>query len=47
MNDEDLLQFAEYLGLNGIDADLFYESYYNLDNRDVESYYEEDYYEVR
>ena len=47
MNDEDLLKFAEHLGFKGIDADLFYESYYELDNEDIERYYEDDYYEVR
>ena len=26
----------EYLGLHGVDADLFYESYYDLDNESSE-----------
>lgn len=30
----DIEKFAEYLGLNGIDADLFYESYCQLDEYD-------------
>ena len=33
---EDLELFADYLGLDGIDADLFYESYYQLKNEDIE-----------
>lgn len=28
---EDISDFAEFLGLNGIDGDLFYESYYQID----------------
>ena len=36
VNNKDLERFAEALGLHGQDADLFYESYYNLDSRDVE-----------
>jgi len=27
---EDIEEFSKYLGLTGSDADLFYESYYNL-----------------
>ena len=45
MDNEDLLKFAEYLGMKGIDADVFYESYYDLDNDEYESYYEEVEYE--
>lgn len=30
----DLEKFAEYMGLDGADADLFYESYYQLDADD-------------
>ena len=30
----DLEEFAEYLGLNGIDTDLYYESYYQMNNDD-------------
>ncbi len=45
--DPELQEFAEYLGLKGIDKDLFYESYYDLDNAEIERYYDEvveDYY---
>ncbi len=33
---EDIEDFAEYLGLKGIDADSFYESYYNIGNTEEE-----------
>lgn len=33
-SNDDLEKFAEYMGLDGADADLFYESYYNLDSED-------------
>ena len=46
MDNEDIIKFAESIGLYGIDADLFYELYYKLDNDEVERYYEEEY-EVR
>ena len=38
----DLESFAKYLGLSGSDSDLFYESYYNLNDEydDYELYYE-------
>ena len=44
----DLEKFAEHLGLNGIDADVFYETYYQLNTDDVDSetvdaYTEEEY----
>ena len=32
----DFDSFAEYLGLDGIDADMFYEAYYDLDRDDYE-----------
>ena len=32
----DLSELAEYLGLTGIDGDLFYESYYGIDNNTYE-----------
>ena len=32
----DLERFAEALGLDGQDADLFYEAYYNLDSQGME-----------
>ena len=44
-DNDDLLKFAEYLGLKGIDADVFYESYYDLDNDEIERYYDEVEYE--
>jgi len=34
---EDLEKFAEYMGFNGIDSDLFYESYYKI-NEEGEEY---------
>ena len=42
---EDLEKFAEYMGLNGIDSDLFYESYYKMNKEDdeYELYWEESY----
>ena len=36
MDHDDVLQFAEFLGFKGSDADLFYESYYELDNEEYE-----------
>jgi len=42
MDNDDLIKFAEYLGMKGIDADVFYEAYYDLDNRDFEMEYEYD-----
>jgi len=42
---EDLEKFAGYLGLDGIDSDLFYESYYKLTRdkteEELEYYWEE------
>ena len=33
----DMEDFAkDFLGLNGVDVDLFYESYYNIENEDSE-----------
>lgn len=37
----DVEDFASYLGLDGMDADMFYESYYQLN---VDDEYEEDEY---
>ncbi len=34
--DNAVLDFAEYLGLDGVDADLFYESYYDLNSDDYD-----------
>ena len=42
---DDVLDFAEYLGLTGIDRDLYYESYYGLDNRDLEADFIMEHYE--
>ena len=33
---DDVLAFARHLGLEGLDEDLFYESYYQLNNDDYE-----------
>ena len=43
---EDMEEFAsEYLGLSGCDADMFYESYYKMnDNDSMDEYLEEDEY---
>ena len=39
----DMEDFAnEYLGLHGVDADLFYESYYDLDNNSLDEEYAKD-----
>ncbi len=32
LDNSDLETFSEFLGLNGTDADLFYEVYYQLDS---------------
>lgn len=34
----DLEKFAEYLGLDGIDSDVFYESYYQLGSQEYDDY---------
>ena len=34
---DDVIEFANYLGLDGVDADLFYEQYYDLDNEEYDS----------
>ncbi len=33
---DDFENFASYLGFNGIDSDMFYEAYYELDSSDEE-----------
>ena len=33
-DNDDLDQFADYLGLKGVDGDMFYESYYKLNVND-------------
>ena len=40
---DDIIEFAEYIGMKGIDSDLFYESYYQLDNEEYENVIEESY----
>ena len=37
---EDLERFAEYMGFEGVDSDLFYESYYNIRMGKTEDEYE-------
>ena len=37
-NNSDLEKFAEYLGLEGIDSDVFYESYYAMGTEDYDDY---------
>lgn len=32
----ELEAFARYMGIKGLDADLFYEVYYNLDSEELE-----------
>ena len=43
MDNDDLLSFADYLGLKGQDQDLFYESYYGIEYEEpeIEGYYED------
>ena len=40
MKNSELESFAEHLGLTGSDADMFYESYYGIDQDDSEYEYE-------
>ena len=40
-SNEDVLDFAKHLGLEGIDGDLFYESYYQLNSDEYEYDYVE------
>ena len=45
MENDDVLDFAKYLGLEGVDADMYYESYYNIEydydaELALEAYYE-------
>ena len=41
---QDMEDFAQdYLGLAGIDSDLYYESYYQLNDNDGEQYDDEEY----
>ena len=44
MQNDDVLDFAQYLGFTGIDKDMFYESYYDLEyDYDLELALEEHY----
>ena len=41
---QDMEDFAQdYLGLSGIDADMYYEAYYRLKNTEDEEYDDEEY----
>ena len=42
MTNTELEDFANHLGLHGSDADLFYESYYDLDNKEYEQEHAEE-----
>ena len=33
---EDICDFAQYMGLKGVDSDLFFEAYYELDSDSLE-----------
>ena len=37
---EDLEKFAEHMGFDGIDSDLFYESYYKMTREKTDEEYE-------
>lgn len=43
---EDICDFAQHLGLTGVDADLFYEAYYAIDPAASELQVLEDYEEM-
>ena len=43
---EDICDFAERLGLTGVDADLFYEAYYAMDTEAFDLLLEQEYEEV-
>ena len=36
MTNQDFESYAEYMGFKGVDSDIFYESYYQLDNDEYE-----------
>ena len=44
MENDDVLNFAEYLGLKGVDADMYYESYYNIEYDEESELTMEEYY---
>ena len=37
-NTSDLEDFAEYMGFKGVDSDLFYESYYQMNSDEYDDY---------
>lgn len=41
LSNSDLEKFSEYLGFKGIDADVFYETYYQLDTAKFDDMIEE------
>lgn len=43
---EDICDFAQYMGLTGVDSDLFYEAYYELNSDELELELAEEEYEV-
>ena len=44
LTSQDMEDFAQdYLGLSGIDSDLYYESYYQLNQEDPDGYDDEEY----
>lgn len=43
LSNEDLEIFSEYLGLSGIDADLFYETYYLKDTEEAQKIMEDEF----
>ena len=44
LTSQDMEDFAQdYLGLSGIDADLYYESYYKLNGTEEDGYEDEEY----
>jgi len=40
IDNDDLETFARHLGFNGIDTDLFYETYYLMDSDEYDEYYD-------
>jgi len=43
LSNSDLEKFSEYLGFKGIDADVFYETYYQIDSEECDDLIEEYY----
>ena len=43
LSNSDLEKFSEYLGFKGIDADVFYETYYQIDSEQYDELIEEYY----